>query len=273
MSVFLKGKAEVDGKTIFGPEVVLSGLKVYYDFSNPASYPGFGSTVYDISGNRNHAIISGSGTSLPTLIPDNEYARGYMSFSSANEQFMRTILPTWGTSFTQIVICASPGSTWDGIGSIGSVRWDWEGSNSNLVNGWVNDAMNLSAWSYDSGSFTAVEYKTSIPLQSTFTDIGFNLPQDQTVPNFYCKGYNHNNGEFTNCLNSNIITYGLGSILTNRGPRTNTRIYFARLDERYGPALARFTSVNFYLYMLYDRLLSEAEIALNYEALKFRFGF
>jgi hypothetical protein len=43
-----------------GPSPVTSGLIACIDAANPKSYPGSGTAVYDISGNRNHATINGT---------------------------------------------------------------------------------------------------------------------------------------------------------------------------------------------------------------------
>jgi len=41
--------------------IVNQGLSVYYDFSNPNSYPGSGTTIYDLSGyNNNGTLINGT---------------------------------------------------------------------------------------------------------------------------------------------------------------------------------------------------------------------
>jgi hypothetical protein len=46
--------------------VVTSGLVLYWDFGNLGSYPGSGSTLYDLSGSGYNGTINGTGTYLPT---------------------------------------------------------------------------------------------------------------------------------------------------------------------------------------------------------------
>jgi hypothetical protein len=41
-----------------GPKIVTDGLVLYLDAANPKSYPGSGTTWYDVSGNGNHGAIS-----------------------------------------------------------------------------------------------------------------------------------------------------------------------------------------------------------------------
>ena len=43
-----------------GPNIVKEGLILMLDAANPKSYPGSGTTFYDLSGNGNHHIIEGS---------------------------------------------------------------------------------------------------------------------------------------------------------------------------------------------------------------------
>lgn len=54
---------------------IQDGLMLYLDAANPKSYPGFGSTWYDLSGNENHTTLS------PGIIHTND---SYMDFSNGN---------------------------------------------------------------------------------------------------------------------------------------------------------------------------------------------
>lgn len=50
----------IKGKTIYGPNVVTSGLVLYLDAANTRSYPGTGTTWFDLSGgSRNYTFGSG----------------------------------------------------------------------------------------------------------------------------------------------------------------------------------------------------------------------
>ena len=40
-----------------GPNIVTDNLKLFYDAANPKSYPGSGTTWYDLSGNDNHGTL------------------------------------------------------------------------------------------------------------------------------------------------------------------------------------------------------------------------
>jgi len=73
----------------------------YYDASNPASYPGSGSTWFDLSGNNNNLTLSGSGIT---------YNTNSFSFNSTG-RFINTSGSSMGTG-SQLTVCGwvkSPG--------------------------------------------------------------------------------------------------------------------------------------------------------------------
>jgi hypothetical protein len=41
----------------YSPKIVTSGLVLYYDAANPRSYPGTGTTIYDLSRSGNHGTL------------------------------------------------------------------------------------------------------------------------------------------------------------------------------------------------------------------------
>ena len=63
-----------------GPSIITSGLALYLDASNPTSYPGSGTTWYDLSGNGNHAAAQGA----PTYTTTNG---GGFTFNGASDWF------------------------------------------------------------------------------------------------------------------------------------------------------------------------------------------
>ena len=48
--------------------IVTDGLKLWLDASNPASYPGSGTTWFDLSGNGNNGTMMGGVTPLSNAI-------------------------------------------------------------------------------------------------------------------------------------------------------------------------------------------------------------
>ena len=64
-----------------GPDIVTDGLVLHLDAANRKSYPGSGSTWYDLSGNDNHGTLSGN-------LDSSDWSNGAFTFS-ANEWVQR----------------------------------------------------------------------------------------------------------------------------------------------------------------------------------------
>ena len=62
----------------YGPSIVKDGLVLYLDAANPKSYPGSGTTWYDLSGNGNHGTLVNG----PTYTSDNN---GSIVFDGSND--------------------------------------------------------------------------------------------------------------------------------------------------------------------------------------------
>ena len=141
--------------------VVTTGLKVYLDALNPASYPGSGTTWYDLSGNGNDVSMQNSGSITWSPGPI-----GYFSTVS-NGWFNRTSasnVPIGNSPYT-LSAWVQLGSSWNGNGfmSIGPFGNGNEanafraGSTNQLLNyWWGNDlSVNISV-SPTNGWFNAV---------------------------------------------------------------------------------------------------------------------
>ena len=141
--------------------VVTTGLKVYLDALNPASYSGSGTTWYDLSGNGNDVSMQNSGSITWSPGPI-----GYFSTVS-NGWFNRTSasnVPTGNSPYT-LSAWVQLGSSWNGNGfmSIGPFGNGNEanafraGSTNQLLNyWWGNDlSVNISV-SPTNGWFNAV---------------------------------------------------------------------------------------------------------------------
>jgi hypothetical protein len=95
--------------------IVSSGLQLYLDADNPASYPGTGTTWFDLSGQGNDVAMQNSGS-----ISYTSSGGGYFTLVS-NGYFNRattTGIPT-GTSAYTMSAWVQLGSGWGGQGIIG----------------------------------------------------------------------------------------------------------------------------------------------------------
>jgi hypothetical protein len=106
--VTLTGVAVYDG-------VVSSGLQLYLDAASYSSYPGSGTTWFDLSGNGNDVAMQNSGSISYTAS-----GGGYFTLAS-NGYFNRastTGIPT-GTSAYTFSVWIQKGASWGGNGMIG----------------------------------------------------------------------------------------------------------------------------------------------------------
>ena len=94
--------------------IVSSGLQLYLDADNPTSYPGTGTTWYDLSGQGNDVTMQNSGSISYTAS-----GGGYFTLIS-NGYFNRatTTLPT-GSNAYSMSAWVQLGSSWGGQGIIG----------------------------------------------------------------------------------------------------------------------------------------------------------
>ena len=106
--VTLTGVAVYDG-------VVSSGLQLYLDADNPASYPGTCTTWFDLSGNGNDVAMQNSGSISYTAS-----GGGYFTLAS-NGYFNRattTGIPTGTSAYTMSVWVQWPTGTWPTFGGM-----------------------------------------------------------------------------------------------------------------------------------------------------------
>ncbi len=98
------------------PQVVTSGLMLALDARNPQSYPGSGTTFYDLSGRNNHFSIA-NGTSFNS--------GGWFNFDGTDDYMNNTSFTTTGlTNAASCVVWMRPNasqndSTYNGLFSYG----------------------------------------------------------------------------------------------------------------------------------------------------------
>jgi hypothetical protein len=109
----------IQGVTLTGVTVidtlVSSGLKLYLDAADSASYPGTGTTWFDLSGNGNDVAMQNSGSISYTAS-----GGGYFTLAS-NGYFNRattTGIPTGTSAYTMSVWVQWPTGTWPTFGGM-----------------------------------------------------------------------------------------------------------------------------------------------------------
>jgi hypothetical protein len=64
----------------YGPKIPKNELSLLFDPGNSKSYPGTGSTIFDLSGNGNHGVLGGAPT----------FTSGYISYDGTDDQITVT---------------------------------------------------------------------------------------------------------------------------------------------------------------------------------------
>ena len=217
------------------PRIVTSGLVLALDAGDVNSYPGSGTTWYDVSGNGYSATLVNSPTvSSQGIILDgtNDYITlghsGNLGFSSSN--------------FT---VCV----------------WHKNLSSSTDYNGIItNDGASDNAWKIFRDSGQAF-YKA----RSGATTLAF---ANYTVNRFHMYSYTLSGGNMQLYLDATPGSSTTGAAT----PTTQNTIAFG--SYRYNDALSLYYLTNQVIgpTFLYNRALSASEIEQNYQAQKSRFG-
>jgi len=165
-----------------------TGPVLYLDASNPASYPGTGTTWYDISGNGNDVTMVNSNSitwnnSLPVYFSTG--ANGWFNNPSGSN------LPTGNSNYT-FIIWVQLGSTWNGnglmsIGSFGTPNQSnaFRAASTNVLLNywWANDLVVSTSVSPTNGWFNAVATYdgTTRSIWVNGTLVGSNTPVGHNV--------------------------------------------------------------------------------------------
>jgi len=213
--------------------IVNQGLSVYYDFSNLNSYPGSGTTVYDLSGYGNNGTL----TNGPTFSTD---SGGALVFDGVDDyvQFTSTYAGT---------ICI-----W-GIGNAG-----YTGENLNALIGVTetgDGALRMAG-----GSFRGIDPR--FPWNGgDSNDYQFGYP-NQFMINGTSSLVTDGNGFFTIPNNRTLTQNFFIGAIGNRNVSTISHNFMGRVFKG-----------KIFKVMIYNRQLTNAELLQNYNAAKAQYGF
>ena len=223
------------GAPIYLPtsSIVNQGLSVYYDFSNPNSYPGSGTTVYDLSGYSNNGTL----TNGPTFSTNNG---GALVFDGVDDyvQFTSTYAGT---------ICI-----W-GIGDAG-----YTGENLNALIGVTetgDGALRMAG-----GSFRGIDPRFQWNGGDS-NDYQFGYP-NQFMINGTSSLVTDGNGFFTIPNNRTLTQNFFIGAIGNRNVSTISHNFMGRVFKG-----------KIFKVMIYNRQLTNAELLQNYNAAKAQYGF
>lgn len=232
----------------YNTSIVRNGLVLHLDAANVKSYPGTGTTWFDLSGNGNNGTL----TNGPTY---NSLNNGSMVFDGTNDFSIHTGAPITGnspftvTGFFYITGSTTQKATW-GIGGNSGLQ----GINSYSLNGtnlistdlWGTTTIQ-SSQSYDLNSWTfcAWVYRGTVFSRANISLYKNGIEYTGTALTLARGG----EASVPNINNTGIVIGRAG---------TNDVLYTAPV---------RISSINFY-----NRALSNAEVNQNFEAHRGRYG-
>jgi hypothetical protein len=222
-----------------GPRIVSNGLVLALDAGDRNSYPGSGTTWTDLSGNGNNATL----TNGPTFSSSNG---GAIVYDGIDDYSINTLSAGFTQGMTVISVAKSTNSTWNSIAGLGSARY----ANGYIIHNNQGDTSTTFYLLDSSGAYTGLNSVTPTNIQN-FNFYG--LTTDSSTHKIYLNGYE-------------TFTTTVSISRTNTGsPQSN----YLGLDSTIA---GRYTAEQVAIHLIYNKSLTAAEMAQNYNALKSRFG-
>ena len=234
--------------TTYNSSLIISGLTVMLDSTNPRSYPGSGTIWYDISGNNNHGTMSNFSGSGPGSTSGYDTTTKYMMFDrhlGAGDGNVNNIINIQNSPSLIECLCQNgmSMSMWLKMTStVCTAMTKWDGS-------WeIYYCPNLvfrtqGAGGNDGGTSLGVS-----TYLNQFTNIV--ATHDGTYRKFYLNG---------------VEIYSDTNVIS--GQNTTSPVAIG------GYSNGTYATVGaMHMYSLYNRALSAAEVAQNFNALRGRYG-
>lgn len=221
------------------PRIVTDGLVLALDAANKKSYPGSGTTWFDLSGRGNHAsLVNG-----PTF--SNSFMGGILTDGSNDYIDTNYFLPN--SNFT--VTCV--------IKRVGISYW-------NPI--WANEIYNSGLGYYAFfGNATTFTFTKSLSAQDSVTISQSGAPNIYTIS---LSDAGNGTGTSSVYLNGTLLR---SQILTLSSTSTKT-VKISTRHSNDGTGIVDTRSNEVYVFSVYERVLTPSEIRQNFNALRGRFG-
>ena len=225
-----------------GPKIA-DGLVLYLDAGNTKSYPGSGTTWYDLSGKGNHATLYNSPTwsstngGTFTFNGSDHYAAPAAGFADFTSGITIFSIVNFGSGTTETLIDFG-----NGVGSDNFIFRRGGGTGRDLV------------WNIYNGTTDRDIVSTTFGAGILNSNASHAVTHDNSNVKFYRNGV----------LNGSLVSYPY--TLTNI---TRNNCYIGRpSNDASNPYFGGTINV----IMIYNRALSDVEIQQNFNALRVRFG-
>lgn len=239
------------------PKIVTDGLVLYLDAANPKSYASGSSTWRDLSGNRVNFTQVGT-----VLLDDGGFGCTTSNYWDAYAGWT-TYIPTGSADRTIIAFVRVPAT-------IASTTYNHIIHYGTAI---ANQTDGLAIWKYSGAFFLGSHIWTNVISAKPSTKF------DKSVADYYSIGYTYNgtNASASFFMSDGETTeYQSGSYYTNAGasisPVTlNTGTTTFRIGCRISTPSENFSGGRIYAVMVYNRILSVAELEQNFRTLQKRF--
>jgi hypothetical protein len=239
----------------YGGPIVTSGLIMALDASNIVSYPGSGTTWYDLSGNGNHATLYNS----PTY-----NSQGWFSFDGIDDYARTTnTLNLSTTDKVTVLVIFKPNSYSGGV----KLVYEHTANFNNSTGGFLQ-AYNDNSLAQDNQVFVSnrgnAGYNIGVWDKSLFNDLTWkfsNCVFDRSQP--LVENLFYLQGSITTAIQNPYPGY----TANNTNNYANDYFY---IGCRGGSGI--FADMNVSAVFIYNRVLTDSEIAQNFNAYKSRFG-
>jgi hypothetical protein len=219
----------------FAPNVVIDSLQFYVDAGQVSSYPGTGTTWYDISGNSRNLTMNG--------LTYNSSDGGYIQFSGSNTAESSSYTINLSNGFTVESVAKFSGSNYEGLFAFNSQM------SSDYINVQAQGGSNI-RWEVESGQSLTSTGTLSSNTWYHFTCVYEGDSNDTSgTARIYINGVENN----TTSLNS------------NRVGQNQTSTFILGLWDGY-------LTGNIALSRMYNRVLTPLEVLQNFNATKNRYG-
>ena len=233
LSKVYKGANELWAKQL---PVVTDGLLVYLDASNITSYPGSGTTWYDISGNGKNATLVNGPTYTATP--------GYIDLDGTNDYISLS---------TNVAITSLSVDMWIMLDDlVDGYLWILDNYDNPELRIAVETDGRLRALMYDAGAYATTDYTT------TYLATG----------NWYHVVATVGNNDYKVYINGNLEINDTSGVYNGGGVGEHTLGTYNRPGGGYGGYRNR----KYATFRYYNRIINATEVLQNYNSEKSRFG-